>query len=85
LITFGNDSYYYHELADNDSIDIERFLIEDYECNDTGYFSNYMHRAGYATLRFEFGDEVAFAYDPTWEEDENADERLPVRLTYYSL
>ncbi|MBU0756658.1 MAG: hypothetical protein KKF44_01210, partial [Nanoarchaeota archaeon] len=68
LIDFENNKYSYSELSNNDSMDIEKLFIQDYECNSTAYLSNYMHTAGYATLLFEFSNQNAtvsdYAFDP---------------------
>jgi hypothetical protein len=58
--------YNYSDLTENDSIKITNLIIENYNCNETGYVKNYMIKAGYATLQFTFGSEVAFAYDPNF-------------------
>ncbi|MBU0757143.1 MAG: hypothetical protein KKF44_03705, partial [Nanoarchaeota archaeon] len=69
LIGFDNNTYDYSSLSQNDSIDIRELLVENYECNSTGYLSNYMLKAGYATILFEFSNQNAsvsdYAYDPT--------------------
>ncbi|OGI15501.1 hypothetical protein A3K63_01845, partial [Candidatus Micrarchaeota archaeon RBG_16_49_10] len=69
LISFDGDYNSYASLTDADSVDGEKLLIEDYSCDDTGYLSNYMIKAGYATLLFEFANEnmtvTDHAYDPT--------------------
>ena len=64
-ITDINDNrYYYNSLSANSSIKIKSFFVENYSCNETSYFSNYMHKAGYAVLQFTFDGQSAFAYDP---------------------
>ena len=57
-------TYNYSSLTENDSIKAKEFLIPDYSCNETGHFSNYMFKAGYAALRFSYGGQTAYAYDP---------------------
>ncbi|MBT7440512.1 hypothetical protein HN789_04685 [archaeon] len=57
LIDFNNTIYNYSDLNSNTSLDIEKLKIVDYECNETGYLSNYMIKAGYATLLFEFSNQ----------------------------
>ncbi|PIN80986.1 hypothetical protein COV16_00045, partial [Candidatus Woesearchaeota archaeon CG10_big_fil_rev_8_21_14_0_10_34_8] len=44
---------------------INSFIIYNYSCNDIGHFSSLVNIAGYATLMFDFGGNIAFAYDPT--------------------
>ncbi|MBN2422618.1 hypothetical protein JXB41_05295 [Candidatus Woesearchaeota archaeon] len=64
LIGFNNITYNYTEIDEEDSVDIEKLFIEDYSCdNETGYLTNFMYRAGYAELLFEFGNATAYAYD----------------------
>jgi hypothetical protein len=63
LVGLDKAVYDYASLTSADSIPIEKLLIVDYECNETGYITNLMHRAGYAALRFDFGGNVAYAYD----------------------
>lgn len=57
--------YNYRDLTQFNSIKPKKFIVENYSCPTTGYFSNYMYIAGYAHLKFQFGDKVAYAYDPT--------------------
>ncbi len=68
IIDYENNYYNYADLALTDSILIRKLLIEDYECNSTGYLTNYMNIAGYATLLFEFSNQNMtvsdYAYDP---------------------
>ncbi|MBD3155754.1 MAG: hypothetical protein GF368_03810, partial [Candidatus Aenigmarchaeota archaeon] len=68
LIDFDGDIYNYNELDEGDSVDVEKLLIEDYYCEDIAYFSNYMHKAGYATIKFGFSSQNEtvsdYAYDP---------------------
>ncbi|MEM2121742.1 MAG: hypothetical protein QXU20_03755, partial [Candidatus Woesearchaeota archaeon] len=52
------------EIRENESFKIQKFLIEDYSCEETSYFSNLMLKAGYAILKFEFGEQTAYAIDP---------------------
>ena len=41
-------------------------IYNDYNCdNETGNIIHYMNISGYAILKFEFGEEVAYAYDPS--------------------
>jgi len=68
LAGFDNATYDYSALSEVDSIDVQKLLISDYECNSTGYLADTMLKAGYATLLFEFSNENAtvsdYAYDP---------------------
>ncbi|MFH2021653.1 MAG: LamG-like jellyroll fold domain-containing protein, partial [archaeon] len=68
LVGVDNNTYDYTDLLSNNTIDIKKLFLPDYECNDTGYLSNYMIEAGYATLLFEFSNQNAtvtdYAYDP---------------------
>ncbi len=68
LVGFDNLTYDYADLSDDDSVDVEKLLVENYECNETGYLYNFMHKAGYATLLFEFSNQnmsvTDYAYDP---------------------
>ncbi|MBN2202881.1 MAG: hypothetical protein JW700_01735, partial [Candidatus Aenigmarchaeota archaeon] len=64
LIDFSGNVYNYSDLSQNDSLEIEHLLIENYSCNETAYLTNNMIKSGYATLQFTFGDQVAYAYDP---------------------
>jgi hypothetical protein len=54
----------YSELNANDSFKPVKFVVEDYNCLGTASFDNLMHVAGYAALKFEFGNATAWAYDP---------------------
>ncbi|MBT7402458.1 LamG domain-containing protein, partial [Candidatus Woesearchaeota archaeon] len=60
---FGTEKLY-SELAAEDSFKPVKFLVEDYFCLGTASFDNFMHKAGYAALKFEFGNATAWAYDP---------------------
>ncbi|MBN1503087.1 LamG domain-containing protein [Candidatus Woesearchaeota archaeon] len=78
LRAFDDTVYQYSELDELDSIDIKELFVPNYECGETAYFSNYMLKAGYATLLFEFANENMtvhdYAYDPTgWAYDEDGD------------
>jgi hypothetical protein len=68
LIDIQNNTYEYISLEENDSVKPYAFIVQNYSCNETAYFSNYMHKAGYATLRFDFAGHnetvTDFAYDP---------------------
>ncbi len=67
LIDFDGQAHEYSTLSEESSIDIQKLLIEDYECGSTGYITNHMLKAGYASLMLEFSDESAtvtdYAYD----------------------
>ncbi len=69
LVGFDNSIYNYSGLTEEDSIDVEKLLIKDYECESTGYLENLMRKAGYATLMFEFENQNMtvrdWAYDPS--------------------
>jgi hypothetical protein len=60
---FGTEKLY-SELTVEDSFKPVKFLVEDYFCLGTASFDNFMHKAGYAALKFEFGNATAWAYDP---------------------
>ncbi len=68
LVDFSGNMFDYNELESDNSLEIEKLLVEDYTCDDTGYLSNYMHKAGYATLKFEYANQensvTDYAYDP---------------------
>ncbi len=68
LVDFQGNMFEYNELESAISLEIEKLLVEDYSCDNTGYLSNYMHKAGYATLLFEFKSHensvTDYAYDP---------------------
>ncbi len=68
LIDFNGNKFDYSEVESANSLEIEKLLVEDYSCDNTGYLSNYMHKAGYATLKFEYANQensvTDFAYDP---------------------
>ncbi len=68
LIDFNGDVFDYNDLEHANSLEIEKLFVEDYTCDDIGYLSNYMHKAGYATLMFEFANQKGtvrdYAYDP---------------------
>lgn len=64
LVDESDNVYNYSQLASEDSIRVKRFFIPNYSCDETGYFSNNMLKAGYAILQFTYGDQVAYAYDP---------------------
>jgi hypothetical protein len=67
IIDVNNETYAYELIDENQSITPQIFQIENYTCNETAYFSNFMHIAGYATLMFEFSNANAtvidYAYD----------------------
>jgi len=58
-----NNTYNYSQLTEEDSLKVKQLLIKDYSCEETGYISNRMVKAGYAILRFDFGGIIAYAYD----------------------
>ncbi|MBU4241604.1 MAG: hypothetical protein KKF52_00065, partial [Nanoarchaeota archaeon] len=64
LVKEDNSLISYNSLSESDSIVIKALHVPDYSCNGTAFLTNNVLIAGYATLRFEFGDEVAYAYDP---------------------
>jgi len=68
LIDFENNTYNYNELTEQDSIDVQKLFIQDYSCNETGYLSDYMIKAGYATIMFEYSNQNMtvrdYAHDP---------------------
>ncbi len=68
LLDFNGNMFDYNELESDNSLEIEKLLVEDYSCDNIGYLSNYMHKAGYATLMFEFANQKGtvrdYAYDP---------------------
>jgi len=68
IVDFSDSEYNYTNLT-NTSVKPAQFLVENYSCNDTGYFSNYMHDAGYATLQLNFSNQTHtitdYAYDPS--------------------
>ncbi len=57
--------YNYNSLTERDSVKPVKFLIENYSCDNTSYFKNNMLKAGYAVLKFDFGGQIAYAYDPS--------------------
>lgn len=61
--SLGNTTNY-SQLTSDDFFKPTKFLIENYSCSETAYFENLMHIAGYAALKFQFGNETAWAYDP---------------------
>ncbi len=68
LVDFHGNVFDYNALESSNSLEIEKLLVEDYSCDDKGYLSNYMHKAGYATLMFEYANQERrlqdYAYDP---------------------
>ncbi|MCM2325477.1 MAG: hypothetical protein NDI94_03370, partial [Candidatus Woesearchaeota archaeon] len=68
IIDHDNNRYGYPELSPTESIKATQIIIENYECNSTGYLTNHMNIAGYATLFFEFSNQNStvtdYAYDP---------------------
>ncbi|MCK4635065.1 MAG: hypothetical protein KAT37_04275, partial [Candidatus Aenigmarchaeota archaeon] len=87
IIDFSNDTYNYTDITENDSIKPKEFLIENYSCEDTSYISNFMYIAGYAILKFQFGDQIAYAYDAgsniTWEDPTPEDGNLTTNNWVY--
>ena len=73
LVDFYGNVYNYSELTENNSKEIEHLLIQNYSCNETGYLTNRMIKAGYAILMFTFGEQTAYAYDAaticSWQQD----------------
>jgi len=65
IIDSGGTVYNYNSLTEHDSVKPVKFLIENYSCDNTSYFKNYMIKAGYAVLQFDFGGQIAYAYDPS--------------------
>lgn len=65
IIESNGITYNYNSLTESNSIKPVKFLIENYSCDDTSYFKNYMIKAGYAVLQFDFGGQIAYAYDPS--------------------
>jgi len=63
LIDESGNYYDYYQLAEN-SIRIKKLFLKDYSCEQISYLSNFMLKAGYATIQFTFGDQVVYAYDP---------------------
>ncbi|NTV23353.1 MAG: hypothetical protein HGA85_03185 [Nanoarchaeota archaeon] len=63
LVSQNNDSYLFNELTESDSVDVSKILLENYECNTTGYLTNYMLKAGYATVLFEFANQNSTVSD----------------------
>ena len=66
LIDGSGNHYNYSQVTEQDSIEVRHLLIENYSCNETGYLSNNMPKAGYAILQFTFGGQTAYAHDPAW-------------------
>ena len=69
IIDEEENVYDYVDILESDSIKPEKFLIEDYSCNNaTGEFVNLVNIAGYATLEFNFSNQYGsvtdYAYDP---------------------
>ncbi|MEM2131487.1 MAG: hypothetical protein QXR96_03110, partial [Candidatus Woesearchaeota archaeon] len=68
IFDLNNNTYNFSDL-ENQSIKIKKFFIPNYECNSTAYFENYMIKAGYATLLFEFENDFYYvsdyAFDPS--------------------
>ncbi|MBT4114393.1 hypothetical protein HOE41_02035, partial [Candidatus Woesearchaeota archaeon] len=55
-LTCGNESVNYSWI--NDTV-----FVEDYSCNETGFEISSPHTHGVHTIRFQFGDQVAYAYN----------------------
>jgi len=69
IVIDENGIYYnYSQILNFDSIRVKKLLIRNYTCSETGYIINNMPIAGYATLKFEFGNQIAYAYDVDWTE-----------------
>ncbi len=89
LVGFDNLTYDYTDLTEMDSLDVEKLLVRNYECTETGYLSNYMHKAGYATLMFEFENQNQsvrdWAYDPLEIRYFRGDQHTVNSLTAYDL
>ncbi|MEM4397271.1 MAG: hypothetical protein QW757_01440, partial [Candidatus Woesearchaeota archaeon] len=68
IVDVNNITYNYSDLSEN-SVKIKKLFIPNFECNQTAYLKNYMIKAGYATLLFEFENDLAYvsdyAYDPS--------------------
>ncbi|TAL58071.1 MAG: hypothetical protein EPN86_00825, partial [Nanoarchaeota archaeon] len=62
---YNGSQYNYSSILQTDSVRPKDFIVPNYSCNETAYFSDYMKKAGYAELMFSFGGETAFALDPT--------------------
>ncbi len=60
--------YDYKDINPSSFLKPIKFIVYNYSCEDLGYFSNYMHKAGYATLMFTYSNEnmtiTDYAYDP---------------------
>jgi predicted transcriptional regulator len=67
LIDAQNNTKNYNQLTTEDNFKPVYFFIEDYSCDDTGYFRNNMLIGGYAVQKFTFGNLTAWAYDPPGE------------------
>ncbi len=65
IIDSSNNTLNYSEINQNDIIKPNKFLLQNYSCNGTGEFSNFMNIAGYAILNFTFGELTEYAYDPS--------------------
>jgi len=65
IIDGSGTAYNYNSLTERDSVKPVKFLIENYSCDNTSYFKNNMLKAGYAVLKFDFGGQIAYAYDPS--------------------
>ncbi|MBT4114352.1 hypothetical protein HOD83_03605 [Candidatus Woesearchaeota archaeon] len=64
IVDAEDNVHQYTDILGGDSIKPKMFLVENYSCSETAYFSNLMNIAGYAALEFRFGGQVAYAYDP---------------------
>jgi len=65
ILDINNNYISYNQLSIEDSYKIKQFVLYNYTCNATSYFSNYMHKAGYSNLLFDYGGYFAYAHDPT--------------------
>ena len=63
LIDHQGVEYNYSSLNDLDVVDVKYIVSPGYTCDTTSFFSNYMNKAGYATLFFEFSNENATVND----------------------
>jgi len=64
IINETGTEFTYSALDFNSSFEIKQFRVQNYSCNETGYFETVVHIAGFAELKFDFGGKIGFALDP---------------------
>jgi len=65
IIDTEGKQHNYNSIKADDFVKSSKFYIKDYSCDETSYLKNNMLKAGYAVLEFDFGGQVAYAYDPS--------------------